>query len=166
VLEIVREPGQPDVVLLDHGTTDGIIEGQTGRLVNGDFEIAQIEITAVYESGCRARLTNSPGGPITPDTRAEISVLVTEPRPQYSPGSDSEGEVLNRRELDPGQIYPSGSDGEQPRAAPERELLYPRDSGHEDELEPSREAETGSAPESPPPHDPIRQSGSIDPDRR
>jgi hypothetical protein len=81
VLEVERDPGEEDAVLLGHGSEHGVLEGLRGRLINGETPIVEIEIVDVYPRGSRARLLGSLKQPIDPSTVAEISIPVSGSRP-------------------------------------------------------------------------------------
>ncbi len=123
VLEVVRVPGRPDVVLLARGSGDGLLVGQRGHLLNAGAEIAEIEITEVYESGSRGQLLSPTREPITPDTTAVISVPVSKPQPGGDPPHDAD------RQLEPGSAQPDDRSQVEPPmeppAYPAPESAYP-----------------------------------------
>ena len=85
VLEHERRPGEPESVLLSRGRQDGLVENLYGRLLNGDAEIARIQLIDVYPDGSRARLLDTPQAVITPSTRAEIDIPVSGSKSKATP---------------------------------------------------------------------------------
>lgn len=72
VLEVERAGGEPVAVLIEAGTAQGMVPGQTGELIEGDVVIGKLEIVDVYAEGSRARILGGLTAPITLDTRARL----------------------------------------------------------------------------------------------
>ena len=127
VLEYERRPGEPESVLLSLGSDDGLVEDLFGRLLNGDDEIAKIQVVDVYPAGSRARLLESPKAVITPATHAEIDIPVAQPG---LANPEVDGKILpgdSKVEITP-QIEPSPEPVERPwleQDPPDRDSTLP-----------------------------------------
>jgi hypothetical protein len=65
-----------EAILIDLGSTKGMREDLTGRLVDDGEEIGTFEIEQVYPDGSRARINGRLSRPLGPDTQAEIKVPI------------------------------------------------------------------------------------------
>jgi hypothetical protein len=65
-----------EAVLIDLGSTKGMREGLTGRLIDAGEEIGTFEIEQVYPDGSRARIKDRLSRPLGPDTQVEIKVPI------------------------------------------------------------------------------------------
>jgi hypothetical protein len=74
VLEVERNAGEPEFVLIDAGKPKGIRPGHTGQLVQNGRPIGEIEVKEVYDAGSRARIVGPLQAPITIETKAQIAV--------------------------------------------------------------------------------------------
>jgi hypothetical protein len=72
LLEVERDGGEPVAILIEAGTSQGLVPGQSGELVEGGRVIGRIEVVDVYAAGSRARIIGGLRAPITLDTRARV----------------------------------------------------------------------------------------------
>lgn len=72
LLEVERDGGEPVAILIQAGTSEGLVPGQSGELVEGGRVIGRIEVVDVYAAGSRVRIIGGLRAPITLDTRARV----------------------------------------------------------------------------------------------
>jgi len=77
VLEVEGAGGETRTVVIDCGQQEGIAAGQRGRLLEGDKQIATVEVVESYPEGSRVRIDGPLVAPVTAHTRAQIDVPVS-----------------------------------------------------------------------------------------